>query len=154
MKYLDFTFKKMDLPQWILLMLFILYYILGEPMPTTLGLWLANKPAKIIVVVLALSLFAYTNVYLAIFGLFIAYSLITNSKANDYYSSSDWEQAYPTEKKVWSPFSPTHQFPYTLEQEMVKKMTAPQKTQNDKLQFKGMLDDTHDAAPLNYQGVI
>jgi len=55
---------------------------------------------------------------------------------------------------VWSPFSPTHQFPYTLEQEMVKKMTAPQKNQNDNLQFKGMLDNTHDAAPLNYQGVI
>ena len=154
MKYFDLTLKKMDIPQWILLTLFILYYILGEPMPTTLGLWLSNRLAKIFVVVLALSLFAYTNVYLAIFGMFVAYSLITNSKANEYYSSSDWSQAYPREKKVWSPFTPTHQFPYTLEQEMVKKMTPPGKAQKDRKTYKDMLDNIHDAAPVNYQGVI
>lgn len=154
MKYFDLTFKKMDLSQWFLLVIFILYFLLGEPMPTTLGLWLSTKIGKIIVVLLALCLFSYTNIYLAIFGLFIAYSLITNPKANEYYSSSDWSQAYPREKQMSSPFSSQNQFSYTLEQEMVKKMTAPHKAKLDKQKYKSMMDSVHDASPVNYEGVI
>jgi hypothetical protein len=57
------------------------------------------------------------------------------------------EKYYPTETSKWSPFSPRHQFPYTLEQEMVKKM-APQKfnTNYKKAPYKPVLEDNHDAA--------
>jgi hypothetical protein len=154
MKYLDFILKSMNLSQWILLIIFILYFILGEPMPTTLGIYLSTKIGKIIVVLLALCLFSYTNIYLAIFGLFIAYSLITNPKANEYYSSSDWSQAYPKEKQLYSPFSADNQFSYTLEQEIVKKMTAPHKAKLDKQKYKSMIDSLHNAAPVNYDGLI
>jgi hypothetical protein len=64
--------------------------------------------------------------------------------------------SYPTEEKKWSPFTAHHQFPYTLEQEVVKKM-APIRNKNysnEKYTFKPILDDLHDAAPINYRGVI
>ena len=146
---------KMDMGEWILFILFSLYFILGEPMPQPLGLWLSNKLAKTTIVVLALCLFAYTNIYLAIFGLFIAYSLITNKNSHSYYSSKDWEQAYPSQPKSKSPYTMNNQFPSTtLEEEMVKKMTASNKTKTQKQTYKAMLDNNNNAAPVNYNGVI
>ena len=146
---------KMDMGEWILFILFSLYFILGEPMPQALGLWLSNKWAKIAVVVLAMCLFAYTNLYLAIFGLFIAYSLITNKKSHSYYSSKDWERAYPSQPKSNSPYTMNNQFPSTtLEEEMVKKMTAPNKTKTQKQTYKALVDNINNAAPVNYAGVI
>jgi hypothetical protein len=59
------------------------------------------------------------------------------------------EEYYPTEAKKWSPFTPTHQFPYTLEQEIVKNMTTQKfNTEYVKAPFRPILDDTHDASPL------
>lgn len=166
MKYFDFSLKHMNMSQWILFVLLIVFYILGEPVPQSMGPMLSTKAAKIIIVVAALSLFAYTNVYLAILGLFVAYSLITHPTSNMTNMSNipnsngsiipQWSNAYPTEKKYPSPFSPHHQFPYTLEQEMVKKMAPMQKVNQDNTQnkFKPLIDNLYNAAPVNYQGVI
>jgi|UniRef100_A0A6C0D9T8 hypothetical protein len=48
-----------------------------------------------------------------------------------------------------------NQFPYTLEQEVVKKM-APIKTPIDSspTNFSPILDDIHDAADVDYTGVV
>jgi hypothetical protein len=60
------------------------------------------------------------------------------------------EEYYPTEAKKWSPFTPTHQFPYTLEQEIVKNMTTQKfNTTYVKAPWRPILDDTHDATPVN-----
>ena len=49
-----------------------------------------------------------------------------------------------------------NQFPYTLEQEVVKKMAPIRDTgyTNSESTFSPILDDTYDAAPINYTGVI
>ena len=49
-----------------------------------------------------------------------------------------------------------NQFPYTLEQEIVKKMAPVNKNNStsSSYSFKPILDDLHDAAPLDYKGVI
>ena len=60
------------------------------------------------------------------------------------------EEYYPTESKKWTPFTSTNQFPYTLEQEVVKKMTTQKfNTEYVKAPFRPTLDDTYDASPLN-----
>jgi hypothetical protein len=48
-----------------------------------------------------------------------------------------------------------NQFPYTLEQEVVKKM-APMKFSDSTTtsSFSPVLDDTYDAAPIDYTGVV
>jgi hypothetical protein len=50
-----------------------------------------------------------------------------------------------------------NQFPYTLEQEVVKKMAPLNKADtsgSNTYSFNPVLDDLHDAAPVNYTGVI
>ena len=99
-------------------------------------------------------MFAHSNPIVGILGIIVAYELIKRSSVTT--GSAALEHYYPTEQKKWSPFSPIHQFPYTLEQEIVKKM-APIRhpaTKNNRPNFKPVLDDLHDAAPINYQGVI
>jgi hypothetical protein len=92
-------------------------------------------------------LFAYSNPILGILGIFVAFQLVRGASIKT--GMAGLEEYYPTEEKKWSPFTPAHQFPYTLEQEMVKKM-APQKfnTNYVKATYKPTLDDTYDAASI------
>ena len=89
-------------------------------------------------------MFAYSNPALGVLSLLVAYQMISSASIKT--GMAALKEYYPTEEKKWSPFTPTHQFPYTLEQEMVKKMT-PQKTNTDyvKPSYKPMLEDTYDA---------
>ena len=92
-------------------------------------------------------LFAYSNPILGILALLVAYQLIKGASIRT--GMAGLEAYYPTEAKKWSPFTSTNQFPYTLEQEMVKKMTTQKfNTEFVKPPFKPSLDDTHDASPL------
>jgi hypothetical protein len=104
---------------------------------------------KIIVVLVALMLFAYTNPILGVLGLLVAYQLIKGSSIKT--GMAGLEAYYPTEQKKWSPFTPTNQFPYTLEQEVVKKM-APIVQSGSSLSppsYKPLLVNLHDASPIN-----
>jgi hypothetical protein len=56
----------------------------------------------------------------------------------------------PKEEKVWSPYSATHQMPYTLEQEIVKKMASQKfNTNYVKAPYRPSLVDTHNASPIS-----
>ena len=57
----------------------------------------------------------------------------------------------PTEEKKASQFSAFNQFPYTLEQEVVAKMAPVMQSGSSITQasFKPILDDSHDASPIN-----
>jgi len=154
MEYLKKLMEKKNMPQLVLTILFIIYLVLGLRMPHTIADIIDTTSGKVIIAVLALALFSYSNPILGILGIIVAYELIKRSSVTT--GSAALEKYYPTEQKKWSPFSPLHQFPYTLEQEMVKKM-APIRRSNaekQKVSFKPILDDLHDAAPVNYQGVI
>ena len=154
MEYLNTLLEKKNMPQLILVILFIIYLVLGLRMPSSIANVIDTNPGKIVVCILALALFAYSNPILGILGIMVAYELIKGSSITT--GSAALAKYYPTETKKWSPFNATHQFPYTLEQEIVKKM-APVRQSNyvsTPSTFKPILDDQHDAAPVNYQGVI
>jgi hypothetical protein len=100
------------------------------------------------VVLAALLLFAYSNPILGVLGLLVAYHMIRGASVKT--GMAGLEAYYPTEAKKWSPFSPTHQFPYTLEQEVVKNMTTQTfNTEYVKAPYRPILDDTHDASYLS-----
>ena len=123
-------------------------------MPANVAELVDTNTGKVIIVILTLILFGVSNPIVGILGIIVAYELIKRSSIST--GSAALEQYYPTESKKWSPFNATHQFPYTLEQEMVKKM-APNRhfnTVSTPTTFKPILDDNHDAAPINYEGVI
>ena len=131
--------------QLLLVILFLIYLILGLKMPEPIASMIDSSIGKISVALVVLILFVYSNPILAILGVLVAYQLIkTSSEKTGTYAL---EQFYPTEEKKWSPFTPAHQFPYTLEQEVVKQMASQKFNGNYvKAPYRPMLDDTHEAA--------
>jgi hypothetical protein len=141
-------FDKKNMPQFVLTILFVLYLVMGYQVPEGIATIVDSTFGKIIIVVIALMLFSYSNPILGILFLLVAYQLIKKSSITT--GMAGLEQYYPTEAKKWSPFSPSHQFPYTLEQEVVKNMTTQKfNTEYVKAPYRPILDDTYDASPLH-----
>jgi hypothetical protein len=145
MQYIDNLLEKRNMSQLMLVVLFIIYLVMGLEMPETIANIIDSQVGKIIVALIALMLFGYSNPILGVLGIMVAYHLIKSSSEKT--GMAALEKYYPTEEKKWSPFTPIHQFPYTLEQEVVKQM-ASQKFNASyvKAPYRPMLDDTHDAS--------
>ena len=148
MDYFSALFDKKNMPQLALSALFVIYLVMGYKMPEGVATMDDSTIGKIVVVLVALMLFAYSNPILGVLALLVAYQMIKSASIKT--GMAGLEQYYPTEQKKWSPFTPAHQFPYTLEQEVVKNMTT-QKFNTDyvKAPFRPTLEDTHDASPLS-----
>lgn len=141
-------FDKKHMPELVLSILFVLYLVMGFQVPDGVAMMIDSTVGKIAVVLIALMLFAYSNPVLGVLALLVAYQLIKGASVKT--GMAGLEEYYPTEAKKWSPFTATHQFPYTLEQEVVKKMTTQKfNTEYVKAPFRPLLDDTHNASPLN-----
>lgn len=149
MDYFSTLFDKKNMPQLVLAVLFALYLIMGYQMPEGVATMVDSTIGKIVVVVVALMLFAYSNPVLGVLALLVAYQLIKSASVKT--GMAGLEEYYPTEAKKWSPFTPTHQFPYTLEQEVVAKMAPIMKSGSSLTQasYKPMLDNLYDASPIN-----
>jgi hypothetical protein len=148
MDYFSTLFDKKNMPQLVLSVLFVIYLVMGYKMPEGVAPIIDSTAGKIIIVLVALMLFAYSNPILGVLALLVAYQMIKVASIKT--GMAGLEQYYPTEQKKWTPYTAAHQFPYTLEQEMVKNMTT-QKFNTDyvKMPFSPTLDDTHDASPLS-----
>ena len=149
MDYLTSLFEKKNMSELILAILFIIYLVMGQRTPDMVARMVDNIFGKVVVVLIALYLFAYHNPILGVLGLFIAYQLVNMSSFPFYEGISDLSAYMPKEEKVWTPYSPAHQFSYTLEQEIVKKMASQKfNTNYVKAPYRPSLDDTHNASPL------
>ena len=145
-------FKKQHMGQVILLILFIIYLIMGYKTPDSLANLIDNVYGKVFVIVIALLLFSTSNPILGIVGFIVAYELIRRSVVKTgTYALNNY---MPTEKKKASNLTAFNQFPYTLEQEIVKKMAPIEKTVSSNSTYAPILDDLHDAAPIDYNGVV
>ena len=147
MDYFSALFDKKNMPQLVLSVLFVLYLVMGYQVPEAVATMVDSTIGKIVVALVALMLFAYSNPVLGVLALLVAYQLIKGASVKT--GMAGLEEYYPTEAKKWTPFTPTHQFPYTLEQEVVKNMTTQKfNTEYVKAPYRPTLDDTHDASPL------
>ena len=148
MEYLNELLEKKNMPQLLLVILFIIYLVIGFKTPESVSMMIDSGLGKIVVALVALLLFAYSNPILGVLGVFVAFHLIRDASIKT--GMAGLEEYAPTEKKKWSPFNKNNQFPYTLEEEVVKKM-APQKFNTDytKATFQPLLEDTYDAAHVN-----
>ena len=146
-------FKKENSGQVVLAILFIVYLISGYKTPDSVANVIDTIYGKIVVVVVALILFSYANPILGVLGFIVAFDLIRKSSMSTGTFALD--HYVPTEVKKESNLNAMNQFPYTLEQEVVKKM-APMKVPGDATpsSFSPVLDDTYDAAPIDYMGVV
>jgi hypothetical protein len=147
MEIINSLFKEKYLGELVLIILFSIYLNLNYPIPHKLAQNIDTLFGKIIVITIALSLFAYTDPVLAIFGLLVAFNLIYRSAKT---TGSDLSAYMPSEAKKMSEFTAYNQFPYTLEQEIVKERAPIHKSGffEGNATFKPILENLHDAAPL------
>ena len=152
---IEHLFNQKNISQTILGIIFSIYLIMGYKLPSSVATIVDTVYGKVIIVIIALILFAKFNPVLGILGFFVAYNLLTQS--SNITGSNALQQYLPTEKKKYTAMTKYNQFPYTLEQEVVKKMAPINKydsTGSHIYSFKPVLDDQHDAADINYNGII
>lgn len=155
---MDYFKREMNGPrmgQHVLTVLFIIYLIFGFKTPGPIATAVDTIYGKTLVILLALVLFAYThNPILGVLGMFVAFDLIRRSTVTTGTYAMD--KYVPSESRKYANVSAYNQFPMTLEQEVVKRMAPLSHTYSSSTQdqFKPLLDDNHDAAPINYEGVI
>jgi hypothetical protein len=153
MKDFSSLFKKENMGQLILSILFVIYLIMGYNTPMSLAELIDTPVGKIAVIIVALCILSTSNPILGILALFVAYELIRRSSLA---LRGDYKNYIPSESKKSDQFSAFNQneFPYTLEQEMVGKMTIQNNNINlsfneSTSNFKPILDNTHNASMLN-----
>jgi len=144
-------FKKQNMGELVLVILFIIYLILGLKTPEPIANLVDTLIGKIVIFLIVIYLFINSNPLLAVLSLFVAFDLIRRSSAA---TGIDALQNYaPSEKKKMSQFTAFNQFPYTLEQEVVAKMAPLVKSGCciTQASYKPVLENTYDASPLtNY----
>jgi hypothetical protein len=141
-------FKKQHMGELVLVILFIVYLILGLKTPEPIANMVDTLVGKIVIIIIVISLFMYSNPILAVLALLVAFDLMRRSSMA---TGLDALQKFaPSEEKKMTQFTAYNQFPYTLEQEVVAKMAPIMKSGSSLTQasYKPLLDNLYDAAPL------
>ena len=141
-------FKKEHMGELVLIILFIIYLIMGYKTPERVANMIDTLAGKIVIFIVVIYLFMNANPILAVLSLFVAFDLIRRSSSATGIEAL--KRYLPTEEKKMSQFTAYNQFPYTLEQEVVKKM-APIVQSGSSLtpaSYKPLLENLHDASPL------
>ena len=139
--------------QSLLLILFVIYIIFNIQTPEPL----ANLIDSTLGYVIVIGLFAFMAVNLhplvTLVGIFAIYLLFKRSSIAT--GSLAMTKFLPSENVKTQHLSAFNQFPVTLEEEVVQKMAPLQygPAMGPKT-FTPVLDDLHDAANVNYTGVV
>lgn len=142
-------FKKEHNGQLVLAILFIIYLILGYKTPEPFASMIDSIAGKIVIFMVVIYMFIHTHPVLAVLSLFVAFDLIRRSSLT---TGIDALQKFaPSEEKKMSQFSAFNQFPYTLEQEVVKQMAPILRSGStlSKPSYKPLLENLYDALPVN-----
>ena len=139
--------------QSLLLLLFVIYiiFIIQTPEP------LANIIDSTLGYVIVIGLFAFMAVNLhplvTLVGIFAIYLLFKRSSMVS--GSLAMTKFLPTEEVKSQHLSAFNQFPVTLEEEVVQKMAPLQSgPAMGPKSFTPVLNELHDAANINYTGVV
>ena len=137
-------FKKENMAETILIGLFIIFLVMGKSLPRELGELINTPIGTIAVIIVSLSLFAYSNPILAILGVFVAFEMLRRSGATSMFAPT-------TESKKWDSVKNVNTVQYTLEQEVIKNMAPIVGKPSMGLEsssFAPIMDNTHDAEAL------
>ena len=141
-------FKKENMSQLLLTILFMIYLIMGYKTPEPVANVVDSLVGKVVIFITVITLFMHANPILAVLSLFVAFDLIRRSSAA---TGIDALKKYlPTEEKKSSQFTAFNQYPYTLEQEVVKKMAPIVQSGSSltKPSYKPLLENLHDASAI------
>lgn len=141
--------KKEHRGELILTIIFIIYLILGYKTPQPVAFLVDNIVGKIVIFIIVIYMFLHTNPILAVMALFVAFDLMRRSSMS---ADNKLMQSYiPSEENKMNQFTAFNQFPYTLEQEVVKKMAPIVQSGSTlkKASYKPMLEDLYGASAVN-----
>jgi len=141
--------KKEDAGELILGILIVIFLIMGYKLPEPFDSMLNSLIGKIILFILVIYMFMNSNHYLAILLLFVIFKISMSHPA--VVTKSVIKQNNPSEDTKRSQFTSYNQFPYTLEQEVVKKMAPIVRpgVAMTKASYKPLVEHTYFASPLN-----
>jgi hypothetical protein len=141
--------KKEHMGEFILVILMIIYLVMGFKTPDLIANMVDNIIGKVVIILVVIYLFMHSNPILAVVAALVAFDLMRRS--NDVTGLGTLSSYAPSEKKKMSQFTAFNQFPYTLEQEVVSKMAPIVRsgTSITPASYKPLLDNLHDASPLN-----
>ena len=122
MELLNSLFSKQNVGQLILAILFIIFLLSSFSVPYSWAKLIDTKIGMVIIIFVLILLVCYVNPIVSILAVLVAYELIKRSA--NMVGKNNLEDYYPVQEKKWTPFSAHHQFPYTLEQEVVNNMTT------------------------------
>jgi len=146
--------------QLLLLVVLVIYIVMNVQTPDILVPLIDNLIGNIVVVLLALSVFMDSSAVpgpmrsvVGVVALIAAYELIKRSSVNE--APQLLKHLPSSENKKVIDFDKYNEFPVTLEEEVVAKMAPLVKHQPaPNSNYKPAQDKIHDAADINYQGVI
>jgi hypothetical protein len=146
----DFSnlFKKEQMSQLLLTILFIIYLIMGYKTPEPIANIIDTLLGKIVIFIMVIMMFMHANPILAVLSLFVAFDLLRRASVT---TGIDALKRYlPTEQKKASQFTAFNQYPYTLEQEVVKKMAPIVQSGSTltKPSYMPLLENLYDAAAI------
>lgn len=141
--------KKENMGELILVILLIIYLILGFKTPEPIASLVDSLVGKIVIFIIVIYLFMNCNPILAVLALFVAFDLTRRSSLTTGLGAL--QKYAPTEVKKMSQFTAYNQFPYTLEQEVVKKMAPIVQSGSSlsKASYMPVLENLHDASTIN-----
>jgi len=149
MNSISSLFQKHNMGQLTLSTLFLIYLVLGYQTPLPIANLVDTVGGRIVVIVLAIILFCYTNPILGVLGLLVAFNLLRSSAIVT--GTGPMAHYLPNEARKFAGTNARNEFPYTLEQEVVKKMAPPMGSANapHQVTFSPIVDNIHNAAPLH-----
>ena len=139
--------------QVILLVLFVIYIIFNIPTPVSIASFIDSTLGYVVIIALFALMAVHLNPVVTLIGVFAIYLLFKRSSIID--GQAAIVKYLPTEHYKMQHLNAYNQFAPTLEQEMVNKMAplvGPSASPN--AVFRPNQDNHHDAAPVNYEGVI
>ena len=147
MKNIVKSLKKQDPAEIVLGILMIIFLLMGYKIPSSISYVVDSFIGKIVMLLMVVYMFMYTNPILAVLAVFVVLNIMMNGSN---FSTIQTIQYAPSEENKESQFTKFNQFPYTLEQEMVKKMAPIVKPGSSikKAEYKPVLENTYDASPV------
>ena len=150
MKNIIKALKKYEPAEVVLGILLIIFLLMGYKLPMTISHLLDSFIGKMVMLLIVVFMFIYANPILAFLVLLVVFNIMMSGNNSNINVMQAIENA-PSEETKSSQFTQFNQFPYTLEQEMVKKMAPIIKPGSSisKAEYKPVLENIHDASPLN-----
>jgi len=129
-------------------LLFIIFILFNFEIPYNLSTLIDTKIGIVIIVFILLLLVCYAHPIVTVLGFLTAYELIKRSSIKS--GNNNLEKYYPIQQKKWSPYNMHNQFPVTLEQEIVSKMTkTPLNPTPTKASYLPILENNYNASSIH-----